>query len=211
MFASLIDELMEKVVLVLPVTTSIQATRPQVQNSQPVVVSGSDGYPLGIVTPALWASWPDSAGTFADQLEQLLVPVLTASHTPLMIIVSGIDFAQALPWHVVMENDSVIGVVSPDAMLHALAQWMQAKEKSTWLSATVLEQLNALLSYGTLIMKGLPGNPILPRAAICYRCPGAGQPHRVNQDEVARSLAGNPLCPVHVGTRVVPTNPCGVI
>lgn len=224
-------ELIDRNLLAIPVYTCVQEVRNKAQNEEMIVVLDADGIPYGLLTAAMLASLPDTTLLLADYEEKLLMPTLTRSNIPLGIILHGMLTDPAIRWHVIIDGSQVIGVIVPDPLFKIFVQ-LQAEQKKTgslsdkWLKilgaaidgsvgslqipSEIIAAIGTILG-GLLSSKGLAGDAILQPAAICYHCPGDGTPHQVRREEVKRSIAGLPQCPVHSGTRVIPLNPCGVI
>lgn len=207
-----IDASIDLAYLVQPTTTRVQDALAQTSTDSAWVMTEEDGYPIGLLTVEQWHNLANRAGILADLQEDWLTPVLIPTQTPLTTILSGLDFDQNLPWHVVMNKDLVMGVVSPTSLVQAIAQLLQQPDKPDNVPEEVWGRLKIVMTKGAGTLAGgtLPGNVLLQEVKICYHCPGDGSPHAVSEAEAVYSaVTGRPFCPLHRQTELIPMNPSG--
>lgn len=180
-------DLMNANLLVRSVTEEIQAVSPSIQADTTLVIMDSTGYPIGLLTADLLATVSPQAVILADLHDVFLLPTVSHPDTQVAAALEGMRIDAAVRWYVIYEEGKILGVLPP----YLLFQEIDNGRSKDALSAI-----------------GLHGDPVLTSVQLCYRCSGAGVPHRLNRNTIVRSISGLPLCPHHANLRVIPENPC---
>lgn len=184
------DQLIRTEISVVSLDLTVAEGYGQLRPDGVLIVVDSQARPLVVLTEALLARMPDRNLRLAHYREQFAPPALTQKGTPLANILRGLLFDKMIDWHIVFDDEQIIGVLHPDDLLEA----MPDLGATTFGGNTAEEALS------------LDDNMVAPPELdyVCFH----GQSHYLAPDEVVRDEDEYALCPVHK-VRMAARNPAG--
>lgn len=192
------------------VLVSVNSTVDEARAAAPlghVAVVMQGALPVGVLTEDRLLDLEEAQQPLSHYAGRFLTPTLTPPDTPLADILQGLSFGPSVRWHVVVQEDKVLGVIAPDVLFGVLSEWVQRPPaQMPEPLRTLIDQLSAT-SLSSMLK--LPGDPLQPKPTLCCLCPGSNPPHRPEWYEIDYTDRLSPTCTAHPGTRVVwQTKPC---
>lgn len=180
----------------LPATTTVAAARRQAGADRLVVITTAADLPTGILTQDFLPRLATPESPLAAFTELAFSVTLTTADTPLITIIQAMIGDKNLRWHILLQDDTIAGVVAPKTLFAVAEQGTDA------------QALFEALKKGVLNMRAvLAGDPLAPAPSLCYRCP-LDATHRLAPEEVQqRDALHRVRCPLD-NSIMVAENPC---
>jgi hypothetical protein len=191
----------------VPGETSVGQVLQDILPGQVLVVEDRQQRPLAVAPEDTLSTLPDPSRRLVEVKEHLAIPTLTSPDTPLSNIYRSMVYDRSIRWHVVLdENQHVIGVVPPSAVVHGVTG-MSIFHGTSGAAGTLTFGPGGQLFGPSGELYSPPLTGAKPPGDLCYRCTHE-PPHRFAPEEVhQRNTFNQALCPID-GSVMVAESPC---
>ncbi|MDQ5823387.1 MAG: hypothetical protein M3441_04135 [Chloroflexota bacterium] len=129
-----------------------------------------------------------------ETVTQTVVPAVTAPNAPLSALWKGMLRDASINWYVVMDNEMVVGVVPPRAIMEAATDRLRSVGMHED-AGEILENVRMHNIQMDALYNPLFGETDVPDLDLCYCCT-SDPSHCVDyRDQADQDPYGNPICP----------------